>query len=171
MGAGVGGPWPGSGTMAHVDDVGRGDEGGAEGFSHVRILCLNAEGNLLLMRWRDPMDGHHTWEPPGGKVEAGETLCQAAERELREETGIEAVVRGRYAVVHRNDRWKGVDRVRDEACFFAAVGDAEVRPEMPTVDERSTLVEWRFVRSSDLDRLDGPVYPPDPFAILSDLLG
>lgn len=156
--------------MAHVRDGGGGDDE-AKRFSHVRVLCLDAEGCLLLMRWRDPVDGHDTWEPPGGKVEPGESLVQAAARELREETGIEAVLRDRFRVVRRDDVWKGAPRVRDEACFFAAIGEAEVRPDMPTSAEADTLVEWRFVRPGDMDRLGAPVYPPDPFTVLAELLG
>jgi 8-oxo-dGTP pyrophosphatase MutT (NUDIX family) len=54
-----------------------------------RVLCV-AQGALLLLRWRDPVDGFEVWEPPGGGLEAGESLEQAARRELREEAGLEA---------------------------------------------------------------------------------
>lgn len=158
--------------MGRVGDGGAGGDAGPAGrFSHVRVLCLDAEGCLLLMRWRDPVDGHDAWEPPGGKVEPGESLVQAAARELREEAGIEVDLRDRFRVVHRDDVWKGTPRVRDEACFFAAVGEAEVRPDMPTSEEADTLVEWRFVRPGDIDRLGARVYPADPFGVLAELLG
>jgi 8-oxo-dGTP diphosphatase len=41
---------------------------------------------LLVRRSQDP--GKGLWAIPGGSVELGETLQQAAEREIKEETGI-----------------------------------------------------------------------------------
>jgi hypothetical protein len=38
-----------------------------------RVLCA-AQGALLLLRWRDPVEGFEVWEPPGGGLEAGETF-------------------------------------------------------------------------------------------------
>ncbi len=47
---------------------------------------------LLVKRGRAPYGG--AWSLPGGTIEANETAYAAALRELKEETGIEAVVTG-----------------------------------------------------------------------------
>jgi 8-oxo-dGTP diphosphatase len=59
------------------------------------VPCVGAvivhEGRLLLvLRGRDP--GRGLWSVPGGRVEAGESLEQACEREVLEETGLTVVV-------------------------------------------------------------------------------
>ncbi|BCJ49225.1 hypothetical protein Asp14428_07000 [Actinoplanes sp. NBRC 14428] len=41
------------------------------------------------MHWRDPLDGHDVWEPPGGGLDPGEDHLRAARRELAEETGLD----------------------------------------------------------------------------------
>lgn len=54
----------------------------------VRGLLVDHDDRLLLYRFTVPGGGPTVWTPPGGGIEAGETLLEALARELDEETGL-----------------------------------------------------------------------------------
>jgi 8-oxo-dGTP diphosphatase len=54
----------------------------------VGVVCLRGDEVLLIRRGTPPRLGE--WSLPGGRIEPGEAVRDAALRELREETGVEA---------------------------------------------------------------------------------
>ncbi len=98
----------------------------------VGVVCWRGEEVLLIRRGHPPRQGE--WSIPGGKVEWGESLAEAALRELREETGVEAALAGlvevyeiiepdfHYVLVDYVAHWQAGDPVAaddaDEARFM-----------------------------------------------------
>jgi ADP-ribose pyrophosphatase YjhB (NUDIX family) len=56
----------------------------------VNVVVVNDAGEILLIRRSD----NGNWAVPGGAIDLGESLTQAAARETREETGIECQITG-----------------------------------------------------------------------------
>ncbi|MEV6597935.1 NUDIX domain-containing protein [Actinoplanes sp. NPDC051346] len=128
-----------------------------------RVVCLDADGRVLLMRWCDPVDGHEVWEPPGGGLDPGETHWQAARRELAEETGLDpAAVLDRSVEVPRDFVWKGRRFTGPERFFLARF--AQARPALGRdgllPDERETLAGHQWLHVDELPGLPG-LDPPD----------
>lgn len=54
---------------------------------HVTVACIVHANNKFLVV-EETVNGKATWNQPAGHLEANETLIQAAQRELWEETGL-----------------------------------------------------------------------------------
>lgn len=70
----------------------------------VAVIGLTPDGSIVLVRRRD----NGQWSLPGGLVDWGETIAQAASREFKEETGftLKTITRlvGVYSQPHRDPR-------------------------------------------------------------------
>jgi 8-oxo-dGTP diphosphatase len=92
-----------------------------------RIPCVGAvvvhEGRLLVVRrGREP--GRGMWSVPGGRVEAGETLTTACEREVREETGLDVRAGAVVGTVERDAPSGGVYVIDDLGCDLVGAPDS-----------------------------------------------
>ena len=63
----------------------------------VGVVCFRDDQVLLIRRGTPPKQGE--WSLPGGRVEPGEPVRDAALRELKEETGVDAQLVGLVDVV------------------------------------------------------------------------
>ncbi len=74
------------------------------------LIITNTDGGIVLVkRKNDPYKG--MWALPGGMMEAGETIEQAAVREAREETSLEIIpgkIVGVYSSPNRDPRGRYV---------------------------------------------------------------
>jgi 8-oxo-dGTP pyrophosphatase MutT (NUDIX family) len=129
-----------------------------------RVLVLDGDDRLLLLRAVHAADGYTFWVAPGGGVEPGETFEQAARRELLEETGLDLAI-DRCVWTRRHEHvWNG--RLCDQyERFFVAARTAEtsLAPRQPD----SHVVGHRWWHAADI-RSSGEEFAPRRLAELLD---
>jgi 8-oxo-dGTP diphosphatase len=111
----------------------------------VGVVCLRGDEVLLVRRGRPPRQGE--WSLPGGRIESGERAVDAALRELREETGVEAEITGlidvvdgvfpeagrHYVLIDYAARWLSGEPV---------AGDDAVEARFVALDAVEALIGW-----------------------------
>lgn len=63
----------------------------------VGVVCLRGDDVLMVRRGAPPLEG--SWSIPGGRIEWGERATDAALRELKEETSVDAELIGLIDVI------------------------------------------------------------------------
>ena len=109
---------------------------------------MDEHGAVLLVRVIDPVDGRPPiWLTPGGGIEKGETLAQAAARELAEETGLVAPAQqlGDAIAVARGEWTFRGERLTSEDWFFLCQTSRFV-PDVSGQEELEWEIhgEWRW---------------------------
>jgi 8-oxo-dGTP pyrophosphatase MutT (NUDIX family) len=110
----------------------------------VNMIVVNDAGEILLIRRSD----NGNWAVPGGAIDLGESVAQAAIRETQEESGITCEVTGlvgiysdpRHVILYTSN-----GEVRQE---FSIVLTARPVSGTPTPSDESAEVRW--VPASDL---------------------
>jgi 8-oxo-dGTP diphosphatase len=125
----------------------------------VSVLVRHRSQVLLVRRGRPPLQ--NMWALPGGKVGLGESLADAATREVMEETGIAVTALRQIHFAEIIDR--GSDgAVRTHHVLVVFRGDAEVTPPKAAGD----AADARWVDLAEAERLP---LTPDTRLILGSL--
>lgn len=111
------------------------------------VVLLDGDRVLLIRRGRPPAEGQ--WSVPGGGVEAGETLAEAARRELREETGLDCEIGPIVEVVERITRDEA-----GRARFHYVIVDLLGTNPTGTLAAASDAAEARFVPFDELVQME-----------------
>ncbi|MBO1906904.1 NUDIX hydrolase [Microvirga sp. 3-52] len=125
------------------------------------IAVVVHEGRALLVRRANPPDAG-LWGFPGGKIEFGETVKDAAIRELREETGVHAAaqdvltaldvlvrdaggdIRQHYILIAVQCRWIGGEPIAgDDALEARWFPIADLKPNTPAMSADVDVIARR----------------------------
>ena len=139
-----------------------------------RVLLLDPQGRILLMKGRLPSNpaAPGAWFTVGGGVEPGETLEEAALREIREETGFHDASVGPVLwegeQIHHDRKGRPV-LVRERFMVARCAGGEPAREGWQAL-EREFVDDIRWWTRDELAACVEPVFPPDLAARLAVVL-
>jgi 8-oxo-dGTP pyrophosphatase MutT (NUDIX family) len=138
-----------------------------------RVLVIDAGGRVLLLHGFDPARPEEPyWFTIGGGAQPGETLAEAAARELREETGIcaEADELGEPVWHEVTDfSFDGTSYRQEQDFFQLRIGSAVVLTDGLDHEEAAVIDGHRWWTVAELESTTEAFYPRELPRLLRDL--
>ena len=136
-----------------------------------RVIVLDPDCRVLLMRYDDgPPNGRH-WSTPGGGLNSGESFAEGAARELTEETGWTDVQLGDQVYEQEIVMGYGPEIVRQHECFFLATV-AVRRREVIDVDgmhRADGIAAWHWWSLAEIDGTTEAIWPAELGTLIGNL--
>jgi ADP-ribose pyrophosphatase YjhB (NUDIX family) len=133
-----------------------------------RVIVLDPDDRVLLLRYdQAPPTGRH-WATPGGGLDPGESYAAAASRELAEETGWDDITLQGEIYQHTRLIMHGDRTIRQHERLFLARTD-QVRRELGDVAAMHAgdgIAAWRWWTLAELDATAELVWPAGLAALI-----
>ena len=104
------------------------------------MFCLH-NGRLLAIELEDPTTNKRFWSLPGGAVEPGETVAEAAIRETLEETGYQVRLTSEGFSTRYEFRWNGA-RYDCTSYWFTAELESD---HQDVIDDADYLLQMKWL--------------------------
>ncbi|SNY14409.1 NUDIX hydrolase [Paractinoplanes atraurantiacus] len=128
-----------------------------------RVLLVDQAGRTLLLHGGDPArPGHRWWFTPGGGLADGETVAEAAVRELFEEIGLKAGVDDLGEPIWRQVAefsYDGRDYRQQQDFFLLRVTEIQIDMAGMDDDEQETITEHRWWSAEEIEASSELIYP------------
>lgn len=140
-----------------------------------RLLVIDPTQRVLLFQFShrgDALAGQTYWATPGGGVESGESVEEAARRELWEETGLAIAPLSPCIATQtfsmRLDNGEAV--IAEEHFFIVLVDHAEIDASRWSDNEKRVISRYAWWSFSELAQTEAIVYPENLLSLLREHL-